>query len=132
LINNIQHFGNDKEKILFTTPSHLLCSSYNKYCFTQTKPPHPSDATKVVNNKPALEKSEILIRIEDNKQSLKIITFNSKNCLTCGPFFNEAMQYMDVCLIQEHWLFNCPIDLLNEIHQNLIGIGKLVDDKDPI
>ena len=42
------------------------------------------------------------------------------------------MQYMDVFLIQEHWLFNCPIDLLNEIHQNLIGIGKSVDDKDPI
>jgi hypothetical protein len=42
------------------------------------------------------------------------------------------MQYMDVCLIQEHWLFICPIDLLNEIHENLIGIGKLVDDKDPI
>ena len=88
--------------------------------------------TKVVNNKPALEILENLIRIEDNKQSLKIITFNCKNCLTCRPFFNEAIQYMYVCLIQEHWLFNCQIDLLNEIHENLIGIGKSVGDKDPI
>jgi len=88
--------------------------------------------TNIVNNKLALEKSEHLIRIESNKQSLKIITFNCKNCLTCGPFFNEAMKYMNVCLIQEHWLFNCQIDLFNEIHENLIGIGKSVDDKDPI
>jgi len=42
------------------------------------------------------------------------------------------MECMDVCLIQEHWLFNCQIDLFNEIHENLIGIGKSVDDKDPI
>jgi len=88
--------------------------------------------TKVVNNKPALEKLENLIRIEDNKQNLKIITFNCKNCLTCGPFFNEAMKYLDVCLIQKHWLFNCQIDLHNEIHENLIGIGKSVDEKDRI
>ena len=65
--------------------------------FAQPNPSHPSDVTKVVNNKPALEKFENLIRIEDNKQSLKIITFNCKNCLTCRPFFNEAIQYMDVC-----------------------------------
>jgi hypothetical protein len=31
LINNIQNFRDDKEKKLCTTPSHLLCSSYNKY-----------------------------------------------------------------------------------------------------
>lgn len=35
-------------------------------------------------------------------------------------------------MIQEHWLFNCQIQLLNEIHENLIGIGKSVDDKDPL
>jgi hypothetical protein len=26
---------------------------------------------------------------------------------------------MDICMIQEHWLFNCQIQLLNEIHENL-------------
>jgi exonuclease III len=37
---------------------------------------------------------------------------------------------MDICMIQEHWLFNCQIQLLNEIHENLNGIGKSVDDND--
>jgi hypothetical protein len=32
--------------------------------------------------------------------------------------------------IQEHWRFNCQINLLIEVHENLIGIGKSVDDKD--
>jgi hypothetical protein len=32
----------------------------------------------ILNNKPALEKSENLIRIEDNKQNLKIITSTLK------------------------------------------------------
>jgi hypothetical protein len=35
-------------------------------------------------------------------------------------------------MIQEHWLFNCQIQLLNEIHENLNGIGKYVDDSDPL
>lgn len=39
---------------------------------------------------------------------------------------------MDICMIQEHWLFNCQIQLLNEIHENLNGIGKSVDDNDPL
>jgi hypothetical protein len=39
---------------------------------------------------------------------------------------------MDICMIQEHWLFNCQIQLLNEIHENLNGIGKYVDDNDPL
>jgi hypothetical protein len=39
---------------------------------------------------------------------------------------------MDICTIQEHWLFNCQIQLLNEIHEKLNGIGKSVDDSDPL
>jgi hypothetical protein len=39
---------------------------------------------------------------------------------------------MDIWMIQEHWLFNCQIQLLNEIHENLNGIGKSVDDNDPL
>ena len=38
---------------------------------------------------------------------------------------------MDICLIQEHWLFNCQLHLLNELHEDLIGIRKSVDYNDP-
>ena len=30
------------------------------------------------------------------------------------------------------WLFDCQLDLLNEIHNDYIGIGKAVDSNDPI
>ncbi|CAG2231328.1 unnamed protein product [Mytilus edulis] len=36
------------------------------------------------------------------------------------------------CDSQKHWLFNFQLNLLNELHQNICGIGKAVDDKDPI
>jgi len=65
-------------------------------------------------------------------KDLRILTFNCKNILTCGPFFNDILKNMDICLIQEHWLFNCQLHLLNELHEDLIGIGKSVDDNDPI
>ena len=38
-------------------------------------------------------------------KDLRILTFNCKNILTCGPFFNDTIKKMDICLIQEHWLF---------------------------
>ena len=55
---------------------------------------------------------------------MRIGTLNCKNIQTCGPFFNDTcmINRMDMCMIQEHWLFNCQIQLLNEIHENLNGI----------
>ena len=34
--------------------------------------------------------------------------------------------------MQEHWLFDCQLNLLNEIHQQYTGVGKAVDSNDPI
>ena len=39
---------------------------------------------------------------------------------------------VDIFLIQEHWLFACEIDKLQEINEDLIGIGKSVDQDCPI
>jgi hypothetical protein len=46
--------------------------------------------------------------------------------------FKELEKEVDLYLIQEHWLFDCQLDLLNEIHNDYIGIGKAVDSNDPI
>ena len=42
------------------------------------------------------------------------------------------MKTEDIILIQEHWLFNCQLNLLNELDVNLIASGKSVDFYDPI
>ena len=39
---------------------------------------------------------------------------------------------MDIFLIQEHWLFDFQLNLLNEIHPKIYGFRKAVDSKDPI
>ncbi|CAC5418944.1 unnamed protein product [Mytilus coruscus] len=45
---------------------------------------------------------------------------------------NNQLYFQNIFLIQEHWLFNFQLHLLNELHQNICGIGNAVDDKDPI
>ena len=68
----------------------------------------------------------------NNSCVLNILTFNCKNIKTCGLLFKELEKDVDIYLIQEHWLFDCQLDLLNEIHNDYIGIGKAVDSNDLI
>lgn len=63
---------------------------------------------------------------------MNILDFNCKNILTCGPLFKELEKDIDVYLLQEHWLYDCQLSLLNEISVDLNGIGKAVDSSDPI
>ena len=72
--------------------------------------------------------ADVLKRIQSNtcKYVLKILDFNCKNILTCGPFFQELNNSIDIYLLQEHWLFDCQLNLLNEIHQQYTGVGKAV------
>ena len=42
------------------------------------------------------------------------------------------MKTEDIILIQEHWLFKCQLNLLNEINVNLMASGKSVVFYDPI
>ncbi|CAC5411732.1 unnamed protein product [Mytilus coruscus] len=37
-----------------------------------------------------------------------------------------------IYLLQEHWLFDCQLNMLNEIHSKYIRIGKSVDTDDPL
>lgn len=46
--------------------------------------------------------------------------------------FKKLEKKVDLYLIQEHWLFDCQLDLLNELHNDYIGIGKAIDSNDPI
>ena len=67
----------------------------------------------------------------DYKQ-LNVTTFNCKNIRTCGPIFEKFAKTEDMVLIQEHWLFKCQLDLLNELNENFMSAGKSVDYTDPI
>lgn len=59
-------------------------------------------------------------------------TFNCKNIRTCSLIFNELAKSNDIVLIQEHWLFKCQLQLLNELCDQFIASGKSVDFYDPI
>ena len=45
---------------------------------------------------------------------------------------NDLARQHDIIMIQEHWLFNFQLHKLNEIHQEMRGVGKAVDDDNPI
>ena len=47
-------------------------------------------------------------------------------------FFQELNNSVDIYLLQEHWLFDCQLNLLNEIHQQYTAVGKAVNSNDPI
>jgi len=46
--------------------------------------------------------------------------------------FDELDKSVDTYLLQEHWLFDCQLHLLQELHHNYNGTGKAVDTYDPI
>ena len=39
---------------------------------------------------------------------------------------------IDIYMLQEHWLFDCQLTILQEFHQDYNGAGKSVDSNDPI
>jgi hypothetical protein len=63
---------------------------------------------------------------------LRVLSFNCKNIKTCGPFFYDVLNNVDIVMLQEHWLFKCQLAWLEEIHADFTGCGKSVDNTDPL
>jgi hypothetical protein len=62
-----------------------------------------------------------------NRQNIKIAAFNCKNVITSTPAINELFETHDIILLQEHWLFEFQLHLLEEIGADISYIGKAVD-----
>ena len=43
-------------------------------------------------------------------------TFNCKNIKTCAQTFHDLLKEGDIFLVQEHWLFDYELSLLDELH----------------
>ena len=63
---------------------------------------------------------------------LGIVSYNCKNIITSKHAISEIARDIDVIFIQEHWLLNYQLHILDEISESLLGRGKAVDDNDPI
>ena len=63
---------------------------------------------------------------------LRLTTFNCKNIRTSDVLFEEFLKIEDMILIQEHWLFKCQTQLLDEINGHYNISGKAVDHYKPI
>ena len=66
----------------------------------------------------------------DEKQKIRLISFNCKNIKTCALIIDKLLQTNDIILIQEHWLFQAQINLISEIHGEINYVGKGVDIDD--
>ena len=87
------------------------------------KPDKPLSKTNVTSNT-GVEKSA--------KTNLRIISHNCKNIKTCGPLIHKLLFNNDIILIQEHWLFQAQIHLINELHEQINYAAKGVDINDPL
>jgi len=85
------------------------------------KPSHPQ--LEITNEKPPI--SNMLNTNSESK--MNILSFNCKNIKTSGPFLEEVKKNADIILIQEHWLFEYELHLLNELHEQYTGVGKAID-----
>ena len=68
----------------------------------------------------------------NNDPVLNILDFNCKNILTSIPLFDELDKSVDMYLLQERWLFECQLHLLQKLHHNYNGTGNAVNTYDPI
>jgi hypothetical protein len=59
-----------------------------------------------------------------------MLSFNCKNIKTIGPFLHHHHNKIDILLLQEHWLFDHELSLLNEVSQKYCGTGKAVNTMD--
>lgn len=51
-------------------------------------------------------------------KEVNFLSFNCKNIKTIGPFLHHHHNKIDILLLQEHWLFDHELSLLNEVSQN--------------
>jgi endonuclease/exonuclease/phosphatase family metal-dependent hydrolase len=66
----------------------------------------------------------------DEKQKIRLVSFNCKNIKTCALIIDKLLQTYDIILIQEHWLFQVQIHLISKIHGEINYVGKGVDIND--
>ena len=64
--------------------------------------------------------------------NLVIGTFNIKNVETNILFTNKLLKKVDILFLQETWLFNFQLPLLQEYFSSHISCGKAVDDENPL
>ena len=73
-----------------------------------------------------------IVKPKPENECLRLTTFNCKNIKTSGLLFEKFMKTEDIILIQEHWLFSCQMQLLDEINEQYNVSGKSVDHFNPI
>ena len=67
-----------------------------------------------------------------NKDFFNIVSFNCKNMETSKYAIQKLVKTTDVILLQEHWYFDCQLNKLNAVSEDMIGTGKATDTGNPI
>jgi hypothetical protein len=112
-------------------PLFYLPTKENYFLFAQNP---NSTGTKQSVLKQQYTDVNIDMQINDvnNSPVLNILDLNCKNILTSISLFDELDKSVDIYILQEHWLFECQLHLLQELHHNYNGTGNVVDTYDPI
>jgi hypothetical protein len=66
--------------------------------------------------------------------NFKVATYNCKNIQTSAIAVKDLVtrKGASFVLLQEHWLYDNHLQMLEEVHDELTGVGKAIDSDDPI
>ena len=55
--------------------------------------------------------------------NVTICSYNCKGVKRAMPYVNELCNAYDIVFLQEHWLSDMEIDVLNQVHSNMYSAG---------
>ena len=58
-----------------------------------------------------------------NNVTIKLCSYNCKGVERAMPHVNEVCNAYDIVFLQEHWLSDMEIDVLNQVHSNMYSAG---------
>ncbi|CAC5394456.1 unnamed protein product [Mytilus coruscus] len=67
------------------------------------------------------------IKMSPQQSEPRILSFNCKNVKTIAPFIENMRNQVDIILLQEHWLFDHELNLLDELNSHFCGKGKSIN-----
>ncbi|CAC5387057.1 unnamed protein product [Mytilus coruscus] len=98
---------------------------------TEIRLPKPS----MPNMRPSKENKNHFLEIGPGKQKeatqVTIGTFNVQSVKGNMTYLKQLLKKLDLCCLQEHWLFKPEQHLLHDIDTNMIVTAKSIDDENP-
>lgn len=60
--------------------------------------------------------------------NIKVLSYNCQSIKSSKTYVSGHCDDIDICILQEHWLYKSELSLLNNIHRDFIACGTSPND----